>query len=214
MTLLRSVIFLFMVSLSGVSFSAVDTSDPSVMLKQISTQALERIKNNPAILTAETSELRAIVDQDLLPYVDYKYAAFKVMGPAVKTSTPEQRENFAEVFKEYMANMLTLLFKQYEPERHLLQFDPVRIPGQIPARFISPGKPDISVIFYVRQNSKTQEWKVWDIAAQGISQVETKYKEFLPLIRQHGIDYVTTELQNKIQKGLSDEELPGVTSND
>lgn len=188
----------------------VDTLNPQKMVQQLATETLEQIQQNPELLSENSSGLRTILEHDLLPYIHYHYAAYKVMGPAIKQTTKAQRDQFSEAFKEYMLGTFTLLFKQYDPERHSLKFDPVRIKGQVPARFVSPGKPDISLIFYLRQNSQTKEWKVWDLAAEGISQVETKLKEFRPLIRRHGIEYVTSQLQEKVKKGLDSEDISGL----
>lgn len=192
---------------------SLNTKDPSAMVQQLATQTLEKIKQQPELLD-DTLELRNILYQDLLPHIHYRFAAFKVIGPAIKTTKKEQREAFAEAFKNYMLGTFTLLFKQFDPERHQIVFDAIRIPGQIPARFVAQGRPDISLIFYTRQNKKTQEWKVWDLAAEGISQVETKHKEFKPMIRQHGLDYVTAKLNEKVNNGLSSEELSGLPENE
>ncbi|GGA83171.1 organic solvent ABC transporter substrate-binding protein [Neiella marina] len=195
------------------AWASVDTSDPQVMLSQIANETSQKLKQTTA--EQHTTEfLRNVVEQDLLPHVDYRFAALKVLGVEVRQTNKEQRAAFSEAFKDYMVGTFTLLFKRYDPQRHVIEVDPVRIPGQVPARFVEQGKPDIKVIFYMRQNSKTGEWKVWDLAAEGISQVETKNKEFRPLLRQHGIDFVTQQLRTKVDGGLNEDELAGFGSGD
>ncbi|MCM2678621.1 MlaC/ttg2D family ABC transporter substrate-binding protein [Echinimonas agarilytica] len=204
---LLSVVILSILSVFAVA--EVNTKDPSAMLQQVATETLDKISKMEGSPADNPDALKTIVVNDLLPHVDYVWASYKVIGPAIRETSKEQRAAFADAFKNYMVGTFTLLFKQYDPARHVIQFDQVRIPGQIPARFVEAGKPDITLIFYVRENKKTGDWKVWDLAAQGISQVETKHKEFKPLIRQHGLDYVTTELNAKVNKGLAEEELSG-----
>lgn len=208
--LLLGLVFISSLSWAGVK---VDTQDPAVMVKQLANNTFNKIKQNPELLN-DSNQLRNILDQDLLPHIHYRFAAFKVIGPAIRSTNKSQREAFAEAFREYMLGTFTLLFKQYDPKRHTVVFDPVRIPGQVPARFVAEGRPDISLIFYTRQNKKTKEWKVWDLAAEGISQVETKHKEFKPMIRQKGIDFVTSKLKDKVANGLSSEELSGLPDNE
>ncbi len=187
----------------------VNTQDPVAMVTQLANNTLEEINQNPELLKSP-DQLQALLVTDLLPHINYRYAAFKVIGHAIRETSKEEREAFAETFKDYMMGTFTLLFKQYDPNRHVLKFDPVRIEGQVPARFVSEGKPDISLIFYLRENTKTGEWQVWDLAAEGISQIETKHNEFKPLIRQHGLSYVTEQLQRKLSQGLDDSELSGL----
>ncbi|MBD1389897.1 ABC transporter substrate-binding protein [Neiella sp. HB171785] len=213
MTVFLRILLISFSFLTVSSWAAVDTSDPAVMLTQIANETSQKLKaTNTEQHTTEF--LRSVVQNDLLPHVDYRYAALKVLGVEVRQTNKEQREEFSEAFKDYMVGTFTLLFKRYDPNRHVITVDPIRIPGQVPARFVEEGKPDIKVIFYMRQNSKTGEWKVWDLAAEGISQVETKNKEFRPLLRQHGIDFVTQQLRAKVDGGLSEDELAGFNSGD
>ncbi|MBW8189477.1 ABC transporter substrate-binding protein [Neiella marina] len=192
---------------------SINTSDPAAMLTQIAANTSRKLtEKSPE--DQSTDFLKQIVENDLLPHVDYRYATLKVLGVEVRNTTKEQRADFAEAFKGYMVGTFTLLFKRYDPSRHVIKVDPIRIPGQVPARFVEEGKPDIKVIFYVRQNSKTGEWKVYDLAAEGISQVKTKHNEFKPLLRQHGIEFVTQQLRVKVDGGLDDDELSGFDTGD
>jgi phospholipid transport system substrate-binding protein len=56
------------------------------------------------------------------------------------------------------------------------------------------GKPDISITFQVRRNKENQ-WKAFDLVAEGISMVQSKRAEFAPLLRQKGIDSVIKFMQ-------------------
>lgn len=215
---MTAIVRLFLLSVCLLSSPAwaqqpINTSDPQVMLTQIADSTSQKLNATPA--EQHTTEfLMQIVENDLLPHVDYRYATLKVLGVEVRNTNKEQRADFADAFKDYMVGTFTLLFKRYDPARHTIKVDQIRIPGQVPARFVEEGKPDIKVIFYVRQNSKTGAWKVYDLAAEGISQVKTKHNEFKPLLRQHGIDFVTQQLRAKVNGGLNDDELSGFDTGD
>jgi phospholipid transport system substrate-binding protein len=45
-----------------------------------------------------------IIREELLPYVDNRFAAYKVLGNQIKQTTPAQRDAFVEVFTEYMVS--------------------------------------------------------------------------------------------------------------
>ena len=74
---------------------------------------------------------------------------------------------------------------------------------------LDPGKPDINVIFKLRQNNKTGEWKAFDMVAEGISLLSSKQSELGGMIRDKGIDAVSQMLEEHNRKPMK---LPGKTS--
>lgn len=58
----------------------VNTSDPYEMIKQVANMTFDRFKSDKELINADLSHLKVIVREELMPYVDYKYAAYKVMG--------------------------------------------------------------------------------------------------------------------------------------
>lgn len=61
------------------------------------------------------------------------------------------------------------------------------------------GKPEINITFQVRRNKENQ-WKAFDLVAEGISMVQSKRAEFAPMIRQKGIDSVIDFMREKSAK--------------
>ena len=58
-----------------------------------------------------------------------------------------------------------------------------------------PQKQDLEVVFKLRKNSKTGEWKAFDMVAEGISMLSAKQSELTPLIRTKGVSGVTELLK-------------------
>ena len=50
--------------------------------------------------------MRDIVEEELMPSIDYKYAAFKVLGRNLRTMTPEQREKFVVFYAQLLSKNL------------------------------------------------------------------------------------------------------------
>ena len=53
------------------------------------------------------------------------------------------------------------------------------------------------VSFKVRKNRKTNEWKAFDMVAEGVSLLDSKQAELSGIIRQKGLPYVTELLKKK-----------------
>lgn len=63
-----------------------------------------------------------------------------------------------------------------------------------------PKRPEIKIAFKVRKDSKTNEWKAYDMVAEGISMLNSKRSEFESILRQDGIDAVIALMRDKIGK--------------
>ena len=63
-----------------------------------------------------------------------------------------------------------------------------------------PKRPEIKIAFKVRKDSKTNEWKAYDMVAEGISMLNSKRSEFESILRQEGIDAVIALMREKIGK--------------
>jgi phospholipid transport system substrate-binding protein len=63
-----------------------------------------------------------------------------------------------------------------------------------------PSRPEIKIAFKVRKDNKTNEWKAYDMVAEGISMLNSKRSEFESILRQDGIDAVIALMRDKIGK--------------
>ena len=54
-----------------------------------------------------------------------------------------------------------------------------------------------NLVFKLRKNKKTKEWKVFDVIAEGVSMLSTKQSEIGGLIDKKGIDEVIKMLKEK-----------------
>jgi phospholipid transport system substrate-binding protein len=66
-----------------------------------------------------------------------------------------------------------------------------------------PGRPDINIAFKLRKNSKTNEWKAYDMVAEGISLLSSKQSEFESILRQDGIQAVIDLMKHKISQPIN-----------
>ncbi len=55
-------------------------------------------------------------------------------------------------------------------------------------------KPTIDLVFKMRQNKKTGQWKAFDMVVEGISLLSSKQAELGKRIAKQGVEQVSTEL--------------------
>lgn len=184
--------------------AAVPTyDDPYKMMEVLADKTFQRIAADQPKIKLNAEVLRTIVSEELVPYIDSRYAAGYVIGQSVKLNTvpKEDFNTFVAAFQNYMVGTYAGVFTQYTNQKVIIE------PGQpvdkqrkiitIKTRVIDPGKPDIKIEFKLRRMRDTNNWLVYDMVAEGISLLDSKRSELGSLIRQQGLLSVAALLEEK-----------------
>lgn len=179
---------------------AVDQTNPYKLMNEAAQKTFDRLKNEQPQIRQNPNYLREIVGQELLPYVQVKYAGALVLGRYYKDATPAQRDAYFKAFEEYLKQAYGQALALYHgqtyqiaPEQPLGNADIVAIRVTI----IDPnGRPPVRLDFQWRKNSQTGNWQAYDMIAEGISMITTKQNEWSDLLRTKGIDGLTAQLQS------------------
>jgi phospholipid transport system substrate-binding protein len=187
------------------TLSLVDQSNPYSLVRSAAASTFKRFANEQAFIKVNPNVLKDIVREELMPYVNYKYSAFKVIGKHLKKTTDEERRAFVPVFKEYLITSYAQVFTLYDNQE--VEFAPERpFAGKrivaVNTRIIMPAGENIDVAFKVRLNKKTQQWQAFDMIAEGVSLLDSKQAELGSIIRQKGLPYVTELLKKKTNRDI------------
>ncbi|QBF84817.1 ABC transporter substrate-binding protein [Shewanella maritima] len=185
----------------------VDRTDPYKLVEQVADKTFGRFAADKAIIDQDLGHLKVIVEQELMPYVDYKYAAYKVMGQYVRESSKEQRSAFVEAFKGYLIATYAQALTEYTDQT--VEFSPARDFSnekivEVSVQIVENGRPPIKLVFKARR-LKDKTWKAFDLVAEGVSLLASKRSEISNLIRQQGIDNVIQMLNDKTQQDITAE---------
>lgn len=179
---------------------AADQTNPYKLMNEAAQKTFDRLKNEQPQIRQNPNYLRDIVGQELLPYVQVKYAGALVLGRYYKSATPAQRDAYFKAFEEYLKQAYGQALALYHgqtykiaPEQPLGNADIVTIRVTI----MDPnGRPPVRLDFQWRKNSQTGNWQAYDMIAEGISMLTTKQNEWSDLLRTKGIDGLTAQLQS------------------
>jgi phospholipid transport system substrate-binding protein len=83
--------------LSGVA-SAEDEA-PDALIKRLSVDVLDTIKADKALRSGDMTKLVALVDERIMPNVNFGRMTASAVGPAWRQATPEQQKRLQEEFK-------------------------------------------------------------------------------------------------------------------
>ena len=178
-------------------------ADPYALINEAASKTFERLNKDQAQIHSEPGHLRVIIRDELMPYVDNKFAAYKVIGSNIRDTTPQQRERFTQAFTNYIIATYADALAKYDEQK--IKVEAAKPLGDekivsINMAVLDPGQPEINVIFKLRQNNKTGEWKVFDMVAEGISLLSSKQSELGGMIRDKGIDSVSQMLEEHNNK--------------
>ena len=182
-------------------FSALAAEqDPYDVINTAAGKLFPRINNERAKIKADPLYMRTIIRDELMPYVDSRFAAFRVIGTNLKSTTKEQRERFVTAFTDYIVATYSDALLKYD--KQTMEVDPKKpVDGKladIGVKIKETGKDDMNLVFKLRKNSKTGEWKCYDMVAEGISLLSSKHNELSGKIRDEGIDKVSAELEKHV----------------
>ena len=195
---------LLLMSLVGnVQAQEINDQNPYQLVKGVATKTFDRIKANQEQIKQDPEMLRTIMEEELVPHIDYKFAAFMVLGKHFKSVPKEKMGEYISVFRQYLITTYAVAMGYYdnqevifEPESNFEDQKSVTVRAVVQ----DPERPEIKIAFKVRKDSKTNEWKAYDMVAEGISMLNSKRSEFESILRQEGIDSVIALMRDKIGK--------------
>lgn len=196
----KRLVMIAMLAIAPFAMAAADQTNPYKLMNEAAQKTFDRLKNEQPKIRQNPNYLRDIVGQELLPYVQIKYAGALVLGRYYKDATPAQREAYFKAFEEYLKQAYGQALAMYSgqsyqiaPEQPLGNADIVAIRVTI----IDPnGRPPVRLDFQWRKNSQTGNWQAFDMIAEGISMITTKQNEWSNILRTKGIDGLTAQLKS------------------
>lgn len=198
-----------MVILTASSAHAAKQDDPYLMIQEVAGLTFERMKKEKDAIKQDPELLRKVMEEELLPYIDYRFSAFKVLGKYAQKVPREKLLEFVSVFREYLITSYAVALGYYDDQ--FVEFAPAidfdgRSDVTVRAVIKDDERPDIKVAFKVRKDRKSNEWQAYDMVAEGISLLSSKRSEFESVLRQDGIDRVIELMRESIEQPIVLEE--------
>lgn len=198
MHILSRVLLVFLLT-SSWSAQSTEMPQPSpyVVLESVGHQLFTRIAANQQEIKKFPELMNVIVEEELMPAIDYKYTAYRILGKHLKKTSKEQRVKFVSSMRSYLARTYASALKQYKNQQVI--FEPEKpVKGKrivaIKTQIVEINKPTIDVVFKMRQNKKTGQWKAFDMVVEGISLLSSKKAELGRRIAKQGVEQVSIEL--------------------
>ncbi len=172
--------------------SAADQTNPYSLMNDAAKKTFDRLKNEQPKIKQNPDYLRNVVQEELMPYVQIKYAGALVLGQYYRDATPAQRDAYFKAFQSYLEQAYGQALAMYHGQSY--EVAPERPLGDATITTIrvtiidNQGRPPVRLDFQWRKNTQTGNWQAYDMIAEGVSMITTKQNEWSSVLRQKGVD--------------------------
>lgn len=171
-------------------------------VEKFSNEVLAEIKARKQELVSDPKKLDALIDQKVMPNVNFRKMTQLVVGRPWREATPEQRE---EITKEFR----TLLVKTYsgalsQVGDQTLQVDRLRARPEdkdvvVNSRVLQKGAPPVDLAYRVEK--KDGKWQIYDLSVLGLWLVDSYKAQFGPVLANSGVSGLIQTLKSLNAKG-------------
>ena len=184
----------------GMGSAVCASGEPAdVFIKRVSGDILESIKADKSIHTGDVNKIVILVDQRVMPNVNFLRMTASAVGPSWRQATPEQQKRLQEEFKILLVRTYAGALGQVNDQTIVVK--PVRAAAddkEVLVRTEVRGKGDpIQLDYRVEKSADGAGWKVYNMNVMGIWLVENYRSQFAQEINAKGVDGLIASLSDR-----------------
>ena len=193
---------------AGSSFAqaaVASTAAPDALVRDLSNDVLNAIRADKALAAGDPNRVQQLVDEKVLPYVDFQKMTRLAVGRGWRQATPEQRTALTREFRSLLVRTYSGALSQVQD--HKVELRPFRAqPGDTDVLVrtnIVASRGDPIQIDY-RLEKVDAGWKIYDVNFLGVWLVENYKTQFASEINANGVDGLVkalTERNKQLEQG-------------
>ena len=196
--LMKRIVTLFGVTLTLLATSALRAETaPDALIERVSGEVIEAVKADKAIQAGDIKRINSLVDEKVMPHVNFQRMTSLAMGRYWRQATPEQKQRLQEEFKTLLVRTYSGALSQVKDQT--VQLKPMRSrPGDtevIVRTEVRGGGEPIQLDYRLEKAGDT--WRIYDVNVLGVWLVEQYRNSFAQEIGAKGIDGLIASLAEK-----------------
>jgi len=164
-------------------------ASPNQFVEVVANNALAEVKKNRAVQSGDLNTIKQVIDQYVLPYVNFEKTTRLAAGRYWRQATPQQQKDLVEAFRGTLVRTYSGALANVD-QRSSIAILPFR--GDANAddvavhSTLSQGNgPAVGVDY--RLEKTPQGWKIYDLNVEGIWLLQNYRNQFAQQISQNGI---------------------------
>lgn len=192
-----------MASLSAHAQQPVDSkAAPNEFVQAVANNALEAVKKDEAAKSGDLKRINELVDQLILPYVNFEKTTRLAAGRHWRQAGPEQQKALVEAFKGTLIRTYSGALSSVDDVSRI-EIQPFRGDANaddVVVRSLVTRSNGPAVAVDYRLEKTPEGWKVYDINIENIWLIQNYRNQFAQQIQQSGVDGLIKALnQNNLK---------------
>jgi phospholipid transport system substrate-binding protein len=183
--------------LAGTSLVQAAEASPDEFVQKVSTEVIEAVKADKAIQGGDFKKIISLVDEKILPHLNFQRMTSSAVGRYWRQATPEQQKRLQDEFK-------TLLVRTYagaltQVRDHNVVMRPGRAKpedNEVVVRTQIKGSGEPIQLDY-RLEKAEGAWRIYDVNVLGVWLVDNYRSSFAQEISSVGIDGLIAKLTER-----------------
>ncbi len=173
---------------------------PDVLIDRLTKEALDTIAADKAVQAGDVGRIITLMDEKIMPHLNFQRMTSSAVGPAWRQATPEQRKRLELEFK-------TLLVRTYagamsQAKNLSFSVKPLRAAPEdkeVIVRTMITGRGDPVQLDYRLEKTPGvgAGWKIYNLNVLGVWLVDTYRSQFAQEINAKGLDGLIATLSDR-----------------
>jgi phospholipid transport system substrate-binding protein len=176
------------------------SQSPDTLIKMVTQGILDTVRNDRSLQSGDLTRLNALVDQRVMPVVNFSRMTALTVGIHWRRASPEQQDKLMAAFRELLLLTYSDALKQVQDTT--VQVRPARYAPEdtdviVRTFVVRTGKEPIQLDY--RLEKTPAGWKIYDFNVLGLWLVDHYRSQFGQLASARGIDGLIAALNTKNQ---------------
>ncbi|WP_124078745.1 ABC transporter substrate-binding protein [Pigmentiphaga humi] len=172
---------------------------PEALVQKVTGEVLSAIKADASVQSGDPRRLLQLVDEKILPYVDFQKTTRLAAGRFWRQATPEQQGALVKEFRTTLvrtySGAVSAVKQQTEVELRPSHYAADATDVVVRTNIKQPAGDPIPVDY--RMEKEGGGWKIYDVNVMGVWLIENYRNQFSQQISQNGIDGLIKSLAER-----------------
>jgi phospholipid transport system substrate-binding protein len=192
-----------MLAFAAMAFTAYAAAQeaPDVLVKRISEEVMALAKSDKDIQAGNPRRVQQVVEEKILPHVDFQRMTSLAAGRHWREATPDQQKQLTTEFRSLLVYTYSGAISQIRDQKleyRPLRADPADTDVIVNTQVLQPRGEPIQLSYRLAKSANG--WKIYDINVLGAWLVETYKGSFAAEISKGGIDGLIKALSDRNKK--------------
>ena len=171
---------------------------PDALVRDLSNDVLGAIKADKALASGDVARVQKLVDEKILPYVDFQKMTQLAVGRGWRQATPEQRAALTREFRTLLVRTYSGALSQvtdHQVKLRPFRAQPTDTDVMVGTNIVATRGDPIQLDY--RLEKTDAGWKIYDVNILGVWLVENYKTQFASQINAGGVDGLIKTLTDR-----------------